>query len=184
MGPFFFAHRAMNLRTSFMINQSHSKQNARLTEFSRSLRTRISRGQAAVEFALISTVALMIMLVGVQYAMIGQAALAVSQGASAIARYAAVNESTVGASYSGNPTAAMQALLSSSLSTNGWGDLTVNIASYTGTTTTATATPGLGDHCLVSLSYKAKSKIALPNPFLGLVSFPTVLAASDSQMYE
>src|SRR5579863_10440759 len=114
-------------RVSTMFNRAGAKQSAGVISGARSRRRWFSRGQAAVEFALISTVALMIMLVGVQYAMIGQAALAVSQCASAIARYAAVNESTIGASYSGSPTAAMQALLSSSIGTNGWGDLTVTI---------------------------------------------------------
>ena len=44
-----------------------------------------------VEFALLATVGLMVLLVGIQFAMIGQAALAVSQGAYIGARYASVN---------------------------------------------------------------------------------------------
>jgi Flp pilus assembly protein TadG len=169
-----------------MLNQFHAKQNAGagLAGQSRPLKSRIRRGQSMVEFALIAPIALILMLVGVQYAIIGQAALAVSQGASAIARYAAVNESSIGASFSGNPTAAMQSLLSSSIGTNGWADLTVDITSYTGTTTTTTTTPALGDHCLVTLSYTATSKLALPQNFLGLITFPTALSASASQMYE
>src|ERR1700692_114350 len=55
-------------------------------------RSRIGSGQTMVEFAMVSVLALVIMIVGVQFAMIGQAALALSQGASAIARYAAVYE--------------------------------------------------------------------------------------------
>ena len=43
------------------------------------LRNRISRGQAAAEFALIAPVVILVMLVGVQFALIGQAALALSQ---------------------------------------------------------------------------------------------------------
>jgi Flp pilus assembly protein TadG len=166
-----------------MLNLFHAKQNAGSAGRSGLLKSR-SRGQSMVEFALLAPLALVIMLVGVQYAIIGQAALAVSQGASAIARYAAVNESAIGASFSGNPTAAMQNLLSPSIGTNSWADLTVNITSYKGSTTTSTTTPGLGDHCLVTLSYTASSKIALPNPFLGLVTFPTLLGGQDSQMYE
>ena len=55
---------------------------------SRRWRNQVGRGQSAVEFVLISVVVLMIMLVGVQFALIGQAALAVSQGSSALGRYA------------------------------------------------------------------------------------------------
>jgi len=61
--------------------------------------------------------------------------------------------------------------------------LTVSISSYTGTTTTPTSSPKYTDRRVISLSYNATSKIALPNPFLG-VRFPTTLSASDSQMYE
>jgi len=154
----------------------------------RLLRSWTSRGQTAVEFALIAVAFLLVITVGVQFAIIGQAALALSQGASAIARYAAVNEplGTIGATYSGNPNAAMQNLLSPSILTNGGGDLTVTIASYKGSTvSTTTATPTQFDRAVVTLTYNASSKIALPNPlFLGLVTFPTSLSASDSQPYE
>ncbi len=54
-------------------------------------RKSLGRGQAAVEFALISVIALMVLLLGIQFAMIGQAALAVSQASDAIARYASIN---------------------------------------------------------------------------------------------
>ncbi len=37
------------------------------------------RGQAMVEFALIATLAMVVLLVGIQFAIIGQAALAVTQ---------------------------------------------------------------------------------------------------------
>jgi hypothetical protein len=126
---------------------------------------------------------MMVMLVGVQFALIGQAALAVSQGSSALARYAAVNPGALGTNGSVTlPTAASQ-LLSSSILTNGGADLTTTIASYTGTTTTTTSTPGYTDRVVITLSYNAASKIALPNPFFG-ITFPTALSASDSQMYE
>ena len=155
-------------------------------------RSRISRGQGAVEFALISSLSLIVLLLGVQFALIGQTALALSQGASAIARYAAVNEPLggVSATYSGAPNAAMQNLLSSSIGTNGWADLTVTINSYKGgTASTTTASPVASvDRAVVTLSYDASSKIALPNPltlpFVGAISFPTSLTATDSQLYE
>jgi len=114
-----------------------------------------------VEFALIATVALAVMLVGVQFAIIGQAALAVSQGASALARYAAVNPGTIGPNSSVTakslPTSA-QNLLSSSILTNSGADLTVTVTSYTGTTTTTTSSSGYTDRAVVSMSYDAKRR--------------------------
>ncbi len=125
-----------------MLKRSHAKDCSTL---------RISRGQSMVEFAMIAPLALILLFVGVQFAIIGQAALALSQGASAIARYVAVNEpqGVVSATFTGNPTAAMQALLSQSLGTNKWGDLTVTVTSYVGgtkstTTTTPHTNPGSG----------------------------------------
>jgi len=163
----------------------HNRSNAKSSPRSRS--GRISRGQSAVEFALISTVTIMVMLVGVQFALIGQAALAVSQGSSALARYVAVNPGALGTSNGsvagGSLPTAAKNLLSSSLGTNSWGDLTVTVASYTGTTATTTSTPAYTDRVVLSMSYSAASKIALPNPFFG-ISFPSTLTASDSQMYE
>ncbi|MHB8381565.1 MAG: hypothetical protein ACYDC3_04385 [Candidatus Binataceae bacterium] len=136
-----------------------------------------------VEFAMIATVAIIVMVVGVQFAMIGQAALAVSQGASALARYAAVNPGVVGPNGTVTLTTAMEQMLSSSILTNNGGDLTVTIASYTGTTTATTSSPKYTDRLMINLTYNDSSKIALPNPFLG-IQFPSTLSASDSQMYE
>ncbi len=80
-----------------MFDRFYTKQNVSVTvRLPRLRRIRISRGQTMVEFAMVSVLFLVVMMVGVQFAMIGQAALALSQGASAIARYAAVNESTLG----------------------------------------------------------------------------------------
>jgi Flp pilus assembly protein TadG len=161
----------------------------------RSLRprmSRISRGQAMVEFAMISTVALMLMLVGVQYALLGQAVVAVSQGTSAIARYAVNNPGALGDN-TGNGaitlTATEQQLLSASICPVGTTcpHLTATIKSYQGNSTTKDTTkPVFGDTCVISLSYDANGAglIALPNPFLGLVSFPTTLASSVTQLYQ
>ena len=105
----------------------------------RPLRKRISRGQAAVEFGLISVLALAVMLLGIQYALIGQAAVAVSQGSSALARWAAssaVNAASLG-TYNGSMKAnalpaAAQEVLSQSILTHGGADLTVFINSSRG----------------------------------------------------
>jgi len=146
-----------------------------------------------VEFAMISALALVIMLVGIQYALIGQAALAVSQGSSALARYAAVNPGTVTSGPASGLPAAAQQLLSSSIltSTGGNSDLTVTIASLTGAGTVEKGTPiPSSDQVKITLNYDATSKLALPNPFMAIpplfpgINFPTALSASSSQMYE
>ena len=139
-------------------------------------RNRISEGQSAAEFALILPLVFIVLLVGVQYALLGQAALAVSQGASGLARYESVHPGTVSSgNASGLPTAAQQ-LLSSSIMTNGGGDLTVGVTSSPGT--------NFGDTCTISLSYSATSKILLPDNFFGVPLFPTTLSASAADLYE
>jgi Flp pilus assembly protein TadG len=171
-----------------MVHQTNTKRQAGAKGYPHgSRKNRMSRGQSAVEFALMSSIALAVMLIGVQFALIGQAALAVSQGASALARYAAVNPGTMGpnssVAASALPSAAQQ-LLSSSILTNSGTDLTVTVASFTGTTTTTTSSPGYTDRAVVSMSYNAASKIFLPSSTLLGITFPTTLTASDSQMYE
>jgi Flp pilus assembly protein TadG len=165
-----------------MVNRSDVKQHTSLAG------SRIGRGQTAVEFAMVATLVLTVMLVGVQFAMIGQAALALSQGASAIARYVAVNEASglVSPTFSGNPTTAMKNLLSPSILTNSGGDLTITVNSYKGgTTSTAATTPvATVDRAVVTLSYDATNKIFLPTNTLLGISFPTALTASDQQLYE
>jgi Flp pilus assembly protein TadG len=176
-----------------MINRTHTKHNAGVTGHSRrSRKTGISRGQTAVEFAMVSVLALVVLMITVQLALIGQAWLALGQGASAIARYAAVNESTLGSSYSGPPNLAMQNLLSAAIGTNSWNDLTVTVAFLKGgtaSTTTTTPVPTV-DRAAVTLSYNTTNKLLFPNPFMQIpgffpgVQFPTALSAQDQALYE
>ena len=92
--------------------------------------SRVSRGQSTVEFALVSVLGLVVMMVGVQFALIGQVALSLSQGASALARYAAVNPGSFGTD---NGTASLPSAASALLSpTINDSKLTVTIASYKG----------------------------------------------------
>jgi hypothetical protein len=135
-----------------------------------------------------ATLALALMLIGIQFAIIGQAALAVSQGSSTLARYAAVNPGALG-TYNGTATltTAAQNLLSPSIltSTGGTSDLTVTINSYTGTTTTQTSAPVASqDRLVINLSYNATKKIVLPSSTLLGITFPSTLTAADSQLYE
>jgi Flp pilus assembly protein TadG len=159
-----------------------------------SLRNRINRGQSAVEFAMMSVLALTVMLVGVQYALIGQAAVAVSHGSSALARYAASNLGNYLANgsvkASALPLAARQ-VLPQSLMSNGGDDLTVTVNSYKGDGLTTEANPPLpGEQVVITLSYDTTTKLAVPNPFLAVpplfpgIRFPATVAAKDSQIYE
>lgn len=154
--------------------------------------TRDSRGQSLVEFALMAPLALVIMLVGIQYAIIGQAALAVSQGSAALARYAAANSTTPAlGTYNGTGSlpASAQYLLSTTLCPGGTcTGVTLQVQSFVGTTNTATCatcTPQKQvDRLVVTLNYDATSKIVLPTTWFFGIKFPKTLAATDSQMYE
>lgn len=141
------------------------------------------RGQAAVEFAIIAVVALIVLLVGIQFAMLGQAALAVSQASDAIARFAAVNPGQLGPNGTVPLNSTIEQLVSSTLLSNGGNDLTISIASFSQNTTTTTSSPTMGDRAVVSISYNASSKIILPNPFLS-IPFPSNLTANEVEMYE
>ena len=146
--------------------------------------SRVSRGQAMVEFAFGAALTLALMLIGVQFAIIGQAALAVSQGSSALARYIAVNPGTFGTQ---NGTATLPSAASALLSpTINDAHLTVTIASYQSdgaTVETGTIIPSQ-DQVKISLSYDATNKIFLPTHTLLGISFPTSLSAAESQLYE
>jgi Flp pilus assembly protein TadG len=150
----------------------------------RRYRSRSSSGQSAVEFAMVSTLALAVMLIGVQFAIIGQAALAVSQGSSALARYIAVNPGTFGTQ---NGTATLPGAASALLSpTINDAHLTVTIASYQSdgaTVETGTIIPSQ-DQVKISMSYDATAKIFLPTHTLLGISFPTTLTSAESQLYE
>jgi Flp pilus assembly protein TadG len=146
--------------------------------------SRVSRGQAMVEFAFGAALTLALMLIGVQFAIIGQAALAVSQGSSALARYIAVNPGTFGTQ---NGTATLPSAASALLSpTINDANLTVTIASYQSdgsTVETGTIIPSQ-DQVKISLTYDATGKIFLPTHTLLGISFPTSLTAAQSQLYE
>ena len=145
---------------------------------------RISRGQSMVEFAMVSVLGLVVMIVGVQFALIGQVALSLSQGASALARYASVHPGSFGG-YNGTASvpSAASALLSPTIND---ANLTVTINSYQGgTTSTPTSAPKATiDRAVVTLNYNATNKIFLPTSTLLGISFPTALSSQDEQLYE
>jgi Flp pilus assembly protein TadG len=169
-----------------MFNQSDAKWNASPGSNPSRLRGRsMSRGQSMVEFAMGATLTLVVMVVGVQFAMLGQAALALNQGASALARYAAINPGTVSTGPASKlPTQAEQ-LLSPTILTSGGGDLTVTVSSLQPDGTAQAGTPNQGlDKVIINLSYVTAQKIVLPTSTLLGLTFPSTLTASNSALYE
>ena len=142
------------------------------------------RGQAMVEFALIATLSMVVLLVGIQFAIIGQAALAVTQASYLGARAASVNSSLDSNS--------LQTAIANQISP------TINGATVTLTNTTdatCTAGPGgtrsFGCPINVTVTYDATSKLFLPTQWtmLGLthgpvITFPTNLTSTESAMTE
>ena len=141
------------------------------------------RGQAMVEFALIATLSMVVLLVGIQFAIIGQAALAVTQASYLGARAASVNSSLTSSS--------LQTAIANQLSP------TINGATVTLTNTTdptCTAGPGgtrsFGCPINVTVTYDATSKLFLPTQWsmMGtgtkLITFPTSLTSTESAMTE
>jgi len=167
-----------------MINRSDLRKHARVGSYRRRCVSRMCRGQSAVEFALISVLALAVMLIGIQFALIGQTALAVSQGSAALARYVAVHPGSFG---SQNGTASVPVAAAALLSpTINDGNLTVTIKSYKsdGTTEEDDTIVPIQDQVKISLSYVATNKLFLPNHTLLGISFPTTLTASESELYQ
>jgi Flp pilus assembly protein TadG len=137
---------------------------------------RFRKGQALVEFALLATIGIIVLMVGVQFAIIGQAALAVTQASYVATRAAAVNTSVT----NGNISNVISNQLSPSI-TSPANALTLNMT--TASDSTCTPSRGFGCQVSVTITYNASSKIALPNPFLG-ISFPTTLSSTQQMMTE
>jgi Flp pilus assembly protein TadG len=140
-------------------------------------------GQAMVEFALIATLSMVVLLVGIQFAIIGQAALAVTQASYLGARAASVNPSLTSNS--------LQTAIANQMSP------TINGATVTLTNTTdptCSAGPGgtrsFGCPINVTVTYDATPKLFLPKNWsmLGtgnsLITLPTNLTSTESAMTE
>jgi Flp pilus assembly protein TadG len=139
-------------------------------------------GQAAVEFALVLIVAMIVLFVGIQMAVIGQAALALGQMNYQGARYAAINNSST----CGDVAAYMQSIGSPTVTKNGVQcgatggvDVTMTCPASGGACTTRS----FGDPVQVSLRFDATSLLFLSPSFLG-VAFPTTLTSTETAMSE
>jgi hypothetical protein len=129
------------------------------------------RAQSAVEFAIALPVVLMTLLVGIQYAIIGAAALALGQVNYQGARYAAINTSAT----QDQVTTYMLSVASPTISQNNGQYLTVNLSP---------APPcAFGTSVTVSTTFNTANLLALPNPFFG-INFPATLSSSESAFCE
>jgi Flp pilus assembly protein TadG len=129
------------------------------------------RAQSAVELAFVLPVLLTVLVVGVQFAIIGAASLALGQVNYQGARYAAINASATGDAVK----TYMLSVASSTIAANGGSYLTSSVS--------PTPPCAFGTAVTVTLSYDAAHLLALPNPFLG-ISFPTTLTSSESAFCE
>ncbi len=131
-------------------------------------RNMLRRAQAAVEFALIAPVIIIVMLVGVQFAIIGVAALGLGQVDYQGARYAAVNSSATQSQVQSY----MLSVASPIISANSGQYLTVGLS--------PTPPCSFGSTVTVSVTFDVSHLVMLPNPFLGLINFPTSLTNSQA----
>jgi len=135
-------------------------------------RSLLARAQAAVEFALIAPLVVLLLLVGVQFAIIGAAALGLGQANYQAARYAAVN-----------PTASQSAVNTFMLSVAS-PLISANSGQYVQTTLSPAPPCAQGNTVTVSLTFNVAHLVALPNPFMGLAAFPPSLSSTESAICE
>ena len=167
-----------------MNKQNQLRKPPMTTRFNRIL-TASRKGQAMIEFALIATITAIVLLVGIQYAMIGQEALALHQAAYQATRYAAINRNAtqsdvqcflLGAGSSCGSTAAA----SPTLAKNGGQYITVSMSPSNGRSFSNPVTITLNfDVC------GSGSLFLAPNcgSFLG-VAFPSTLSSTETALTE
>jgi hypothetical protein len=166
------------------------------------LRHLVCRGQALVEFTLVLTLALIVLFVSVQLALLGECALALGQMNYQGARYAAVHPCATITDVA----AFMVSIGSPSITKNCGGNLSISMqwkasdgtskgaaegpsAGSCGTPAcgeSAANTRQFGDQIQVSITYNAADNLFLPNSgggFFG-ITFPTTLKHSETAIVE
>jgi Flp pilus assembly protein TadG len=129
------------------------------------------RGQAAVELALIAPIVLFIMVIGIQFAIIGVADLGLGQANYQGARYAATNPSATAAAVQSYMVSVASPIISA------------NSGQYLRSTLNPAPPCTFGNTVTVSVTFDARHLVALPNPFFG-VPIPTSLTNSESAFCE
>lgn len=148
------------------------------------------RGQAALEFALVLSVGLMILVVAIQMALIGETVLALGQVNYQGARYAAIHQCATASDVAAYMTSVASPTL---VGSNCGANMVVTLTDIYGSSSSSgsCASPGcegtprtFGSQVTVSVLYNIPaSQMFLPNPFLG-ISFPTTLSSSEAAMSE
>ena len=133
-----------------------------------------SRAQAAVELAMVATILTFALVVGIQFAVLGEAALALGQVNYQGARYAAVH------SLSATSDSVKTYMLQNASPT-----ISANSGSYFSyqSGSTPTLPCAQGSTVTVAVKFDATHLIGLPNPFMG-VTFPTSLTSSETAYCE
>ncbi len=143
-----------------------------------SYRRRRRSAQTMLEFALVVPLFLFLLYISITFAIVGQYALAVSQLASAGARYAAIHSDQSAGQLSAYIKSG--ALGSPTITGGGGANLTVNVvpASSFGQPVTVTVTYDLSSNVLVSDASAMFALVGLSN------AMPTVLSVTQSAMSE
>lgn len=123
-----------------------------------------------VEFAFVLPLALIILLVTIQFAIIGNAALAITQVSYAGARYASISPANDPVSY----VTSHASPIINTANLHVWCDASCTVPAPCGART-------FGSPVTVGLSYDLTSNMFLPNPFLG-ISFPATLSCIQTTM--
>jgi Flp pilus assembly protein TadG len=138
----------------------------------------LHRGQAMVEFAMIAVVAILVLFLGIQFALLGQAALAVGQLAYQGARYASINPSASSSTII-NTMRTQFASPTIANSDNKILAITVTPDASAGTPRTFQSTVTVS----VTLDPAKQNLILLPNPFFG-ISFSSKISSTQSAMVD
>jgi hypothetical protein len=133
---------------------------------------KLSRGQALFEMTIVITTLAFVMVLAIQFALLGSAMLALNQVTYQGARYAAVYQSADRSTVYNY----MLSVGTPTITSDGGANLSMSLSpSVTPPTSFSTVT--------VTSTLDAHSFIIIPNPFFGM-SFPTSLTATESAMVE
>ena len=149
-----------------------------------------SSAQSVVEFAFALPVVLVTLLVGIQFAIIGEAYLALGQVNYQGARYAAIHQCATASDVAAYMTSVASPTL---VGSNCGANMIVTLTDVYGTNSApgSCGSPGcegtartFGSQVTVSVLFNIPaSQMFLPNPFLG-ISFPTTLSSTEAAMSE
>lgn len=139
-----------------------------------------------VEFAMVLTVAMIVLFVAIQMALIGQVALALGQVNYQGARYAAVHpDCDLTTCQTAGETTVADYMKSVASPTLAWSSVTTYLCDGTGSCTTDSTTlpRTFGNAVTVALKYDCTSNLFFGKSFLG-INFPTTLNSSETAMSE